>query len=197
MKIINKKFLCDNKEITNSNWFKQIQHETEQAIYSIKWPPLSETFILNPTKKGNGVKPIKDFCMKHLERVGWELEMRLNVIDKRPGPIDAVKEVIDKQYVAFEWETGNISSSHRALNKMAIGILKRNLICGILVLPSRNMYQWLTDRVGNYEELEPYFPLWESLPIKHGLLMIYKVEHDSTSSLVETIKKGTDGRALK
>jgi hypothetical protein len=39
-----------------------------------------------------------------------------------PGPIDAV--LTEKQGdFAFEWETGNISSSHRALNKIALGLI--------------------------------------------------------------------------
>ena len=42
---------------------------------------------------------------------------------EKPGKIDAVKNLPDGRYFAFEWETGNISSSHRALNKMAIGLL--------------------------------------------------------------------------
>jgi len=76
----------------------------------------------------------------------------------KPGPIDAVKEMPDGRYFSVEWETGNISSSHRALNKMAVGLLDGMLVGGILILPSRDMYQYLTDRIGNYAEIEPYFP---------------------------------------
>jgi len=32
-----------------------------------------------------------------------------------------------------------------------------------LVLPSRKLYPYLTDRIGNYEELEPYFDVWRAV----------------------------------
>ena len=31
---------------------------------------------------------------------------------------------------------------------------------GVLIVPSRAMYRYLTDRVGNVKELEPYYDLW-------------------------------------
>lgn len=59
------------------------------------------------------------------------------------------------------------------------------------------MYQYLTDRVGNYRELEPYFPLWQSLICEEGYLAVISIEHDSVSYDVPKIPKGTDGRALQ
>ncbi|MHB8394398.1 MAG: PDDEXK family nuclease [Candidatus Dormibacteria bacterium] len=94
-----------------------------------------------------------------------------------------------------EWETGNISSSHRALNKMALAMLEKRLSGGVLVLPTRALYRYLTDRIGNYEEIEPYFRVWASLPIDSGFLAVIGVEHDRTSQQVGRIPKGTDGRA--
>lgn len=48
------------------------------------------------------------------------LEEPLDIaILKKPGKLDAVLYT-DYGPVALEWETGNISSSHRALNKMAL-----------------------------------------------------------------------------
>ena len=79
---------------------------------------------------------------------------------------------------------------------MALGILKGNLIGGVLVLPSRKMYHYLTDRVGNFQEIEPYLPLWKSLNVKEGYLAIIEIEHDGVSKKVKRIPKGTDGRAL-
>ena len=79
---------------------------------------------------------------------------------------------------------------------MALGLLKNILIGGILILPTRELYQYLTDRVGNYRELAPYFPLWKSLKVEEGFLGIIAVEHDYTSPDVPRIKKGTNGRAL-
>ena len=64
-------------------------------------------------------------------------------------------------------------------------------------MPTRKMYRYLTDRVGNFQELEPYFPLWRALKVKEGLLGIIAVEHDAVSLDVPRIEKGTDGRALQ
>lgn len=114
-----------------------------------------------------------------------------------PGPIDAVKKLPDGRWFAVEWETGNISSSHRALNKMAVGLLDGKLAGGILVLPSRDMYQYLTDRIGNYAEIEPYFSVWRSLSILDGVLAVIEIEHDELSLDIPPITKGTDGRALR
>ena len=79
-----------------------------------------------------------------------------------------MKSIKDKFY-AVEWETGNISSSHRALNKMAIGIGDGILLGGTLVLPNRNLYNYLTDRIGNYEELLPYFPMYQVIKPENGI----------------------------
>lgn len=78
---------------------------------------------------------------------------------------------------------------------MALGLLKGVLACGILVVPSRAMYRYLTDRIGNITELRPYFLVWKSIPCKEGLLEIVVIEHDATSVKVPRILKGTDGRA--
>jgi hypothetical protein len=59
------------------------------------------------------------------------------------------------------------------------------------------MYKYLTDRVGNFPELEPYFPLWQALKVEEGLLTIIAIEHDAVSQSVPRIPKGTDGRALQ
>ena len=99
--------------------------------------------------------------------------------------------------MAIEWETGNISSSHRSLNKMALGLMRGTIAAGILVVPSRELYRYLTDRVGNMQELEPYLDLWKSIPCTFGgILQVIAIEHDSTSTKVPRILKGTDGRAL-
>lgn len=101
------------------------------------------------------------------------LEYRVDVgVTKRPGPIDAVKLTSDDKYFAVEWETGNISSSHRALNKIVVGILANILVGGALILPTRSLYHYLTDRVGNFEELSPYFVVWRSVKCQSGLLVV-------------------------
>ncbi len=80
---------------------------------------------------------------------------------------------------------------------MAMALLSGFISGGVLVLPTRALYRYLTDRVGNLAEIEPYFPLWRSVPVKYGLLGILAVEHDETSLEVPRIAKGTDGRALR
>ncbi|MFA8371652.1 hypothetical protein [Burkholderia thailandensis] len=74
-------------------------------------------------------------------------------------------------------------------------MLRGELAGGILVLPTRALYQYLTDRIGNYEEIEPYFPIWRNWPHVEGLLAVVAIEHDATSLDVPAIAKGTDGWA--
>lgn len=116
----------------------------------------------------------------------------------RPGAFDAWIDLSAEGHRPFvaEWETGNISSSHRAVNKMALGILTGILSGGVLVLPTRALYEYLTDRIGNIRELEPYLPLWRALPVANGFLSIAAVEHNAVSLDVPRIPKATAGRAL-
>lgn len=161
-----------------------------------------------PIKNPNGVKPIKNNCIDYLTQNNWKAEVKLdlgNTIEK-PGAVDAVSPKIKNTnlpangQIGLEWETGNISSSHRSLNRLALGILHQKLAGGILLLPSRKMYHYLTDRIGNYEELEPYFPIWqligESSQISSGYLSVIEFEYDELSSDINyRIPKGNDGRS--
>jgi len=202
MKIIKCERLVDAGRFSLSDDWKRIEKQIFEAIRSIEWPPGSGSFTLfNQSGKkrgeGNGVKPIKRECMKKLQELGWELETRVDIATlTRPGPMDATCVVKDRLF-CVEWETGNISSSHRSINKMALGILKKTLIGGALIVPTRKMYQYLTDRIGNIQELEPYFPLWNALDVDEGLLLIIAIEHDNISNDVQRIGKGTDGRAIQ
>jgi hypothetical protein len=202
MKIVQTEFLIKTGPFSSSYEWEKIYEEIQQAIKAIVWPKGKRRFTIFPQSgkkrgEGNGVKPIKDaFCLK-LKQKGWDLETRLPIAKRRnPGPIDATKRLSEDQFFAAEWETGNISSSHRALNKMALGIKQEILKGGILVLPTRRLYSYLTDRVGNFEEIEPYFDLWRTIPCDDGVLAVIAVEYDATSNKVSRIKKGTDGRAL-
>jgi len=170
--------------------------EIRQAVLAVDWPQGSGTFTIFPERQGNGVKPIKANFVSHLRGCGWLLEYKGNITgERRPGPIDAAKLIGGDRYLALEWETGNISSSHRALNKMVVGIQKKRLVGGVLILPSRKLYKYLTDRIGNYQEIEPYFSVWQDIRIDEGLLIVMEIEHDATSSSVPRIPKGTDGWA--
>jgi hypothetical protein len=134
--------------------------------------------------------------MASLFKRGWLLEEPLDLATRtRPGKLDAVCKTEFGPF-AVEWETGNISSSHRAINKMALGLVHKKLAGGLLIVPSRKLYKYLTDRVGNVAELEPYYDVWRALPIENGMLGLAVVEHDGESTDVPRITKGTDGRAL-
>lgn len=202
MKIVRTEVLIDAGGFGNSTEWRHRYDEICESIRAIEWPPGSGSFTLyNQSGKkrgeGSGVTPIKKACMSHLQQYGWKLETRIDVATaKRPGPVDASYRVGNK-LLCVEWETGNISSSHRALNKMCLGILKGILVGGVLILPTRKMYGYLTDRVGNLSEIEPYFPFWQHFQVPEGILAVMAIEHDAVSLDVPRIPKGTDGRALQ
>jgi hypothetical protein len=200
VKIIRVETLIAAGDFARSIVWTKTRAVVHKAIRAVDWPRGSGKFTIYPESgkkrgQGNGVKPIKEGLMVELKRQNWMLEhpMDIATVD-RPGKLDAV---LSTQFgpVAIEWETGNISSSHRALNKMALGIMKRVLVGGVLIVPTREMYQYLTDRVGNWNELVPYLDLWRAVPCVEGVLEIVVVEHDATSKRVRRIPKGTDGRA--
>lgn len=195
MKIVKEEILSNHSKVQDSPEILELLRQIRSAIAAVVWPPKSDNFKLNPVVKGNGVKPIKDECMAYLRENGWELESRLDLVSsKKPGKVDALFRLEDGRIAALEWETGNISSSHRALNKLALGAMKAKVALGVLILPSRDMYRFLTDRVGNFIEIEPYFDIWKSL-VTSGVLIVIAVEHDSLDPSVRRIPKGTDGRA--
>ncbi len=197
MRVVRIELLFGRGEFYRSQHWSRIQRELRAAVRAVVWPSGARTFKIYPKRHGNGVKPIKEaFVTKLKHAFGWESERKLGYQTRRtPGKIDAVKVVGDGLF-AVEWETGNISSSHRALNKLALGIQRKVLLGGALVVPTRGLYAYLTDRVGNYDELEPYFDVWRSPRGSGGVLAIIAVEHDSLSEKVPLIRKGTDGRAL-
>lgn len=166
------------------------------------WPPGSKQFTIYPESgkkrgKGNGVKPIKDGLIKRLLDKGWDKEVRVDLgVVPNPGKFDAVLKSPDHRPVVLEWETGNISSSHRSLNKMALGLHKGRIAAGVLVVPTRKLYAYVTDRVGNIDELAPYLELWRVVPYPEGaVLKIVVIEHDAESLEVPRIPKATDGRS--
>jgi hypothetical protein len=97
--------------------------------------------------------------------------------------------------IELKWETGNISSSHRSMNKLTMLVSNGIIAAGTLVIPSRKLYVYLTDRIGNYQELLPYLKLWKSVPCPSGVLEIVVIEQDAESKRVRKIPKGRDGRA--
>lgn len=207
MKIVRVDTLISNGPFATSEEWRRIQEGLHQAVKSVDWPPGSGTFKIYPERgkergMGNGVKPIKNEAIRTLQKQGWKAEYPWPVGERekfgardRPGKMDAAFSA-SKGLIGFEWETGNISSSHRSLNKMCLGLVLNRTIGGVLVVPSRKLYGWLTDRIGNVTELEPYYPFWSATPCTEGVLEIIVIEHDAESFDVPKIPKGTDGRAI-
>ncbi len=200
MKIAERVDVISTGSFPKSKTWRQACADVEEAISSVDWPHGSGTFAINPTVRGNGVKPIKIPCTLRLEALGWRVESLPPLASTvlKPGDLDALV-VRDGHYIAFEWETGNISSSHRAMNKLVLGLIHHAVTGCFLVLPSRMLYPFLTDRIGNMAELRAYLPLWNaaSAKVEEAALRIYAVEHDVTDTTVARIPKGTDGRALR
>lgn len=61
------------------------------------------------------------------------------------------------------------------------------------------MYKYLTDRVGNFDKLRPYFQVWSeaNYNLQEGCIVVIEVEQDILSSDVPLLLKGTDGRAVR
>lgn len=192
MKKLRTELLISAGSVTTSPEWRSVQVDLDQAIAAITWPHDSPIFTINPTKEGNGVVPIKKAFVLTLEGKGWQSEQRTI---PTVGKIDAVLPTTAGTF-AVEWETGNISSSHRSLNRMVKGIREGHIVGGVVVLPSRALYTYLTDRIGNFQELEPYFAQYRDYPIPNGVLAVIEIEHDATDPTVPLIRKGTDGRAL-
>lgn len=201
--------LLEYHDILNPGMFEEskalseVWEDVRLAVKLTDWPHGSGSFTIYPESgkksgEGNGVKLIKVPCIHALRERGWRVERLPSVGSSvlRTGDLDALKET-PEGYVAFEWETGNISSSHRALNKLFLTMKQTATIGSFLVVPSNRLKMYLTDRIGNIGELEPYFPLWRGLTGIRGALRIIVVEHDAESFDVPKIPKGTDGRALR
>jgi hypothetical protein len=100
----------------------------------------------------------------------------------------------------IEWETGNISSSHRSLNKMCLALMGQLVDAAVLVVPSIMLYPHLTDRIGNIRELQPYFYFWNRFGqlVPRGLLAVIEVEQDAlfkSTDLRDFVPLGSDGNS--
>lgn len=118
------------------------------------------------------------------------------------GEFDFWFQSKDSFRVVVEWETGNISSSHRSLNKMCLALMGGLVDAAVLIVPSAALRPHLTDRIGNITELQPYFYFWQSVAprIEKGLLAVIEVEQDKlivSSDLRAFIPVGSDGNARR
>ena len=202
MKIIETHDILAVGRFPRTRTWKTACSHVARAVRATDWPHGSGRFTIYPESgkargEGNGVVPIKVPCIRRLCELGWQAEglppIEGGVI--RTGDLDALLKT-RQGYVGFEWETGNISSSHRAINKLLLTLLSGGLVGGFLVVPSDELKVYLTDRIGNIGELRPYFSLWQRTKISQGALRIVVVSHDATSRRVPRIPKSTAGRAL-
>ncbi len=194
MKILRTTYLIKAGAFGFSPEWEERHAQICKAIADIEWPEGSGSFTLRSEKHGNNAVLIKNVCMDDLKKSGWSLKTRFKPTGaKRPGTINAT--CFEKgKLLCLEWE---ISSSHRALNKMALGLITGEFIGGVLIVPSRSMDFYLTNRIGNYTEIQPYFHMWTTLKVEEGVLAVIEIEHDALSVDVPHITKGTDGRALR
>lgn len=224
MKISHTHNIFNEGPFPSSTEWKSAREQVIEAINGVYWPPGSDEFVINPQRKGNGVKPIADRFEENLDKKeGWEAtgDIHFKTLLKERSLYDSVIESLapyfdepetivssawfdgmkevqfrgKKHLTVVEWETGNISSSHRSLNRIALGFRTGILTAGIIILPTRDLYNYLTDRVGNYPELEQYFPVWETLEneVENGVMEAIAVEHDGTSDSVPLTGKLKDG----
>ncbi|MFM9968363.1 MAG: hypothetical protein ACKVQK_08200 [Burkholderiales bacterium] len=228
MKWLRTLILFDQGGVSSSTGWKAIHESYIRSIQSIDFPEGTHSLTLRRKGKRpdgqwdrNGVGFLRRRFLDHMvSNEGWRSEVGFDLGKKRtpptvqlyPGPekyqeeitsefggFDFVTVTPDGTHVAIEWETGNISSSHRSMNKLAIALSEGRIHAGVLIVPSRDLYAHLTDRIGNIGELSGYLSLWKSLEssVTRGLLAISVVEHDGLTSdtKIPYLKGGTDGRA--
>jgi Restriction endonuclease BamHI len=220
--------LFDKGDLASTTDWENLHDSYVRAIKGIENPRGSGALILRkkvqlPSKQWmrNGVGYLrKEFLTYMLDHEGWGSESEVALPKSRVQPklhlypsMEEYKEPITSDFggfdftaiavngtrIAIEWETGNISSSHRSMNKLAIALSAGLIEVGVLIVPSKALYEHLTDRVGNIGELSGYLAMWASMKtsVKRGLLAITVVEHDSLteSKKIKHLSVGGDGRA--
>jgi hypothetical protein len=131
---------------------------------------------------------------------GVEREITDETLNESVGDLDFWFQTEGEFATAVEWETGNISSSHRSLNKLCLALMGGIIDAGVLVVPSFKLYPHLTDRIGNIRELQPYFHFWSRFGtlVDRGLLAVVEVEYDGLQKSVDQrdfVPTGTDGNS--
>ena len=230
MKWLRTLILFDQGNVVSSSDWKAIHDSYVRSIRSIDHPKGSGKLRLRRKSKitksqwrRNGVSYLRARFLDHMRGAeGWQCESDVDLSRNREQPsiklyptLESYREPITSDFggfdfrttgpdgtkVAIEWETGNISSSHRSMNKLAIALSGGIVHVGVLIVPSRQLYEHLTDRIGNIGELSGYLSMWESLKssVKKGLLAITVVEHDELTDDSEFpyLTMGNDGRAVE
>lgn len=230
MKWLRTLILFDQGDVISSSDWQALHESFVRSIESIDNPRGSGKLLLrrkvrlaNGQWARNGVGYLRTRFLEHIRDVeGWEAEGNVDLKRDREQPairlypsLEAYREPITSDFggfdlvtvgdngtqIAIEWETGNISSSHRSVNKLAIALGAGIVQVGVLILPSRGLYEHLTDRIGNISELSGYLSMWEGLKstVTRGLLAITVVEHDDLTDddTFPFLTTGMDGRAAE
>lgn len=232
MKWLRTLVLFNKGNVMSSEGWNTIHETYREAIKRMEHPPGAGKMILRPKARKpdsskywrNGVPYLREHFLRNMLDLGWSSEGDVNLgqdrqqpeivlfpslesyrepLDAEFGGFDFVKTTEDGLKVAIEWETGNISSSHRSMNKLALALKAGIIDAGVLIVPSRSLYAHLTDRTGNISELSGYLELWESVKdtVESGLLAITVVEHDELArpddESVPYLETGEDGRAAE
>lgn len=228
MKLLRTLVLFDQGGIGSASDWKTLYNSYAASIASIDFVEGSDRLILRRKVRRpdgqwqrNGVKYLRARFLDHLTlQQGWKPEGVVNLSRDRDQPPfrlypsgEEYREPITSDFgsfdfvtrgehgirIAIEWETGNISSSHRSMNKLAIALRNGIIDAGVLILPSRQLYEHLTDRIGNIGELSGYLAMWEGLKesVAQGMLAITVVEHDGLTDDASHpyLPLGLDGRA--
>lgn len=229
MKWLRTLILFSEGGIVSSQDWQTVHKSYVRAIESINHPAGSISLTLrrkvklpNGQWRRNGVGHLRRRFLDHIVHTeGWQpegnvdlgealpphvtlypsMEQRQEPITSEFGGFDLVTTAPSGTRVAIEWETGNISSSHRSMNKLAIALDAGIVSAGVLIVPSRALYEHLTDRIGNIGELSGYLRMWQSLgrSIERGLLAVTVVEHDrlTDDERIPYLPTGNDGRAAE
>lgn len=220
--------LFDKGDVISSDDWRTVHASYVRAIFSIDHPAGAGTLTLrqkvrlpNGQWQRNGVGYLRTRFLQFMrDAEGWHAESDVDLARDRQQPpillypsLKPYREPITSDFggfdfmttagqgtrIAIEWETGNISSSHRSMNKLAIALSNGVIEVGVLIVPSRALYEHLTDRIGNIGELSGYLAMWEGLKsvVTRGLLAITVVEHDTLTSNPDLpyLTVGGDGRA--
>lgn len=231
MKWLRTMVLFDKGDLISSADWRDVHASYVRAIGSIDHPIGSGSLTLRMKSRGgkdnkwrrNGVGRLRKQFLQNMRDVErWDAEGDVDMSRDRLQPairlypsLDHHREPITSDFgqfdfmtiaqhgsrIAIEWETGNISSSHRSMNKLAIALSNKVIDIGVLILPSRALYEHLTDRIGNIDELSGYLAMWEGLKavVDRGLLAITVVEHDALTqeASLPYLPVGSDGRGSK
>lgn len=228
MKWLRTLVLFDQGDVVSSVGWKAVHESYVRSIVSIDHPSGTGALCLRRKARlpngqwvRNGVRYLRTRFLEQMQVVeGWQPESGVDLGQDREQPpillypsMEAYREPITSDFGGFdfvttgpdgdkfaiEWETGNISSSHRSMNKLAIALGSGIVQAGVLIVPSRSLYEHLTDRIGNISELSGYLSMWESLKtsVTRGLLAVTVVEHDvlTSNDSIPYLPVGNDGRA--